>query len=49
VRLVAQGGQQPFEVLTAWATRAQMCRDTRVPLLGLGVGGDHLGMSATHR
>jgi hypothetical protein len=36
-RLPAHRGQQPAEVLTAWAARAPVRRDARVSLLRRGV------------
>jgi hypothetical protein len=36
VLLVAQGGQQPLEILTARAARTQVSRQARIPLFGRG-------------
>ena len=50
VRLAAYCGQQPFEVLTAWAARAQVGRDARVPLFRFrrAVRGHQLGIDTEH-
>ena len=40
--LVAQGGQQPLEILAARAARAQVSRQARIPLFGRSAGGRQL-------
>src|SRR6516164_992285 len=48
VRLVAQGGQQPLEVLAARAACAQVRRDARIPLFGWGAGRCQLRVDVQH-
>src|SRR5215469_17105612 len=48
VLLVTHCGQQPFEVLSARAARAQVRGHTRVALLHRGTGGGQLGVDVEH-
>src|SRR5262249_18792424 len=48
VCLVAQGGQQPFEILAARAAPAQVRRDARITLFGWGAGSCQLRVDVQH-
>src|SRR6516164_283944 len=48
VSLAAHRGQQPFEVLTAWAARAQVRGHTRVALLHRGTVSGQFGVDVQH-